>query len=556
MKKHYIRLAVVIDVLILVAFLLGMGFYMCVQADKLRSRYVDTTLIDLVPNPGAFAEETEAELVRETLSGIWYNESFGRMQSYYNPAYQNIGIYGKLTLSDGTVIDTTSDYFTIYSCKDDYHHIPTTYCRIGIFDQDYDFDEKMIRDFTYLTEFDAECDDVFINGGELNCDKNGVTYKLKDISFMNTARTTLSAAITSEEYPNFCILVADMSLTDKLASLNCEAKAVCDEKVSNKTDADSKFVDKQESIFTSYYIYEFPVECGDGVVTYTMATVFHPLRDSMEQNVKELALAFAVFLIVEVIISVAFFEMYRRRKINEMRSRRLTRGIAHELKTPLAVTKAYMENLEYLDEKKQAEYIKMINSELDDMDELIHALIKIEKIDSGSVKLDRKPVDIADLVKSVYGNIKPLADERKLKIEIKAVDDENNRASEVKAEDVGKYQIFADTQFMRIAISNYLTNMVKYADKKAKVLIHFNGEMNERIHISFENDSVNESKSKIDKLNNNGMGVEINENIMELHGYKYGTVMEDRYTQFWFEAPVYVQNRNQTFSNNSKTNEG
>ena len=78
MKKHYIRLAVVIDVLILVAFLLGMGLYMCVQADKLRSRYVDTTLIDLVPNPGAFAEETEAELVRKTLSGKWYNESFGR----------------------------------------------------------------------------------------------------------------------------------------------------------------------------------------------------------------------------------------------------------------------------------------------------------------------------------------------------------------------------------------------------------------------------------------------------------------------------------------------
>ena len=86
---------------------------------------------------------------------------------------------------------------------------------------------------------------------------------------------------------------------------------------------------------------------------------------------------------------------------------------------------------------------------------------------------------------------------------------------------------------MKIAISNYLTNMVKYADKEAKVDIWMNGS---KVLVQFKNDSTNDRKSNTDKLSSNGMGIEINENIMKLHGFKSGSNLREYETVYWFEA--------------------
>ena len=68
---------------------------------------------------------------------------------------------------------------------------------------------------------------------------------------------------------------------------------------------------------------------------------------------------------------------------------------------------------------------------------------------------------------------------------------------------------------MKIALGNYITNMVKYADKRAEIRFSMTGS---KVSVIFKNDSANEKKSNTDKINNNGMGVEINENIMKILG--------------------------------------
>ena len=75
--------------------------------------------------------------------------------------------------------------------------------------------------------------------------------------------------------------------------------------------------------------------------------------------------------------------------------------------------------------------------------------------------------------------------------------------------------------------------MVKYADKTASVIIEESGK---KYRVYFKNDSTNAGRSKTDKLNSNGMGVEINENIMNLHGFKNGADYRRTETVFWFEA--------------------
>ena len=166
------------------------------------------------------------------------------------------------------------------------------------------------------------------------------------------------------------------------------------------------------------------------------------------------------------------------------------------------------------------EYADKINKEVDDMAELISVLLEMDKLDSGKIKLNLEEVELVSLIKSVYKRIEPLAKERDLEVTIDALNE---------------HVIKADLRLMRIALGNYLTNMVKYADKEAHIKIGVNGY---NVRAEFRNDSENKGESKTDKLNSNGMGLEINENIMKIHGFKCGSSMRKHDTMFWFEAPV------------------
>ena len=226
----------------------------------------------------------------------------------------------------------------------------------------------------------------------------------------------------------------------------------------------------------------------------------------------------ATFILIEAVIAFVMSKLYKNRKEYDMKSRRLSRGVAHELKTPLAVTKAYMDNWDYLTEEERASYAKKVNREVEDMTSLINALLEMDKIDSGSLKPEIEEVDLASLIRSVYNRIRPLAEERNLN---------------VKLPEEEEVIIKTDLKLMKIALGNYITNMVKYADKRAEIRFSMTGN---KVNVIFKNDSTNEKKSNTDKINNNGMGVEINENIMKILGIACGSYMKGKETIFWFET--------------------
>ena len=298
--------------------------------------------------------------------------------------------------------------------------------------------------------------------------------------------------------------------TDLDASLNAEAKALFEDLASRDTIIDLS----KEDIFTSYSMSLVWTEYG----VYATMQVFHPVVIIIRDNIGAYIIILIALIFIEVMVAVSMYRICKNRMEYEMRSRRLTRGVAHELKTPLAVTKAYMDNWDMLSEEDRTKYAEMVGREIDDMSDLITTLLEMDKIDSGKIKLNPEEVEISSLISSVYKRVKPLADERKL---------------EVKIDTDKEYVIKADLKLMKIAISNYLTNMVKYADKEAKVDIWMN---NGKVLVQFKNDSTNDRKSNTDKLSSNGMGIEINENIMKLHGFKSGSNLREYETVYWFEA--------------------
>jgi signal transduction histidine kinase len=271
---------------------------------------------------------------------------------------------------------------------------------------------------------------------------------------------------------------------------------------------------KQEDIWTSYYFVSISTKYGN----YYTVQLFHPVEIALSSNKAVYIILAATFILIEAVIAFVMSKLYKNRKEYDMKSRRLSRGVAHELKTPLAVTKAYMDNWDYLTEEERASYAKKVNREVEDMTSLINALLEMDKIDSGSLKPEIEEVDLASLIRSVYNRIRPLAEERSL---------------DVKLPEEEEVIIKTDLKLMKIALGNYITNMVKYADKRAEIRFSMTGS---KVSVIFKNDSANDKKSNTDKINNNGMGVEINENIMKILGIACGSYMKGKETIFWFET--------------------
>ena len=498
MKKRYITIAVIIEALLLVAFVLGGGLYTYVLANgviKERMSKSKDNFNFMLPsenyeyNPQAF--------IQYVITWHW-----DYVRSVLRP---DQGFYGYIELTDGTTLDTSSPLGYVQCSEDSY----IDYDEVRILRVDGPIDEFAIE---YNPEFDAECDDIFIYGGTVTT-FNG-TYQLGTFDCTGYGERTTVSEWAQDVYLYCPVLI--FAKTYEQDELNREAQELFAQVHDAIINGGDSVELEKEDIRTSYCIVITDTSAGR---LYDMC-LFHPVQIAVTSHIGTYVVMLLALLVIGSVIAVAFVKSYKTRVEYEMRSRRLTRGIAHELKTPLAVAKAYMENWEYIDEKDRPEYADKINKEVDDMAEFISILLEMDKLDSGKIKLNLEEVELVSLIKSVYKRVEPLAKERDLEVTIDALNE---------------HVIKADLRLMRIAVGNYLTNMVKYADKEAHIKIGVNGY---NVRAEFRNDSENKGESKTDKLNSNGMGLEINENIMKIHGFKCGSSMRKHDTMFWFEAPV------------------
>lgn len=287
-----------------------------------------------------------------------------------------------------------------------------------------------------------------------------------------------------------------------------------------------------ESIFTTYdasrvYLNE------DVVMSYVY--VYHPLAIAMS----ELADIYKILLVIAIVMIIIICQMvkklYTQQQEFELRTRKMTRGVAHELKTPLAITKTYVENWQYIDEEDRDDYCKNMVDEIDHMNMLVNDLLELSRMECGAKKLQKEAVDILALTNTINAHMKGMMDERNLEINI--ITDKNEQ----------EYLVNADLEMMRIVINNFMSNAVKYADKKIAVYL---SEAGKKITFKIENDGQGISKQDIDRvwdtfyktddsrsnrIGSSGLGLAITKNILMLHEAEYGCSSEQGKTTFWFK---------------------
>jgi two-component system phosphate regulon sensor histidine kinase PhoR len=174
-------------------------------------------------------------------------------------------------------------------------------------------------------------------------------------------------------------------------------------------------------------------------------------------------------------------DVTREREVSEMKNDFVSM-VSHELRTPLASIKAYIEMLidgEAQDAKTQNEFYEVIQNEANRLSRLIDNILNIARIESGLVRVNKKPQSLTVIVKDAIEVIAPQAHQKQITLR----------------EDLTPeyYQTLADRDMLYQAILNLLSNAVKYTPAGGSV----------RIDIS-----VNELQKKVlTKILDTGVGI-------------------------------------------------
>ena len=318
--------------------------------------------------------------------------------------------------------------------------------------------------------------------------------------------------------------------TEKLSD---EARKICDE--AEQYYINHKYYNNKSGVFTSTYGVLRP--SGNGNIYVAYGVVAKPLKNVLKTYVMTYIVILSFFLFVEAAVVISFVVLYRNQMNYEIRNQKLTRGIAHELKTPLAVTKATVENWDYFDEDRRKDYSQRVKSEVDHMSDMVGKLLDVSKIKEGSNKINLEAVDLKKLTEDTISRNGELIRERNITIAFN--------------HDEEPYTVFADHEMMNMVLSNFMSNAIKYCDHIITIRLNRNGR---KIEFSITNDGAKIEKKDLDKIwdifyttdqartdrmSSSGVGLSVVKSILDVHKADYSCVSGDKGTEFKFSLPAY-----------------
>ncbi|MDR4954324.1 response regulator [Chryseobacterium sp. ES2] len=217
---------------------------------------------------------------------------------------------------------------------------------------------------------------------------------------------------------------------------------------------------------------------------------------------------------------------------------------SHELKTPLTSIKAYVQLLERklkLDkESSEAGFVTKVQGQIEKLNTLITDLLDVSKIENGKLKINKKPVNLENLISNAIETIIQTHDQREVKIERHGT----------------KPDILIPLDEIRIeqVLINFLTNAIKYSPDNNQVIVTtFVDEEAEEVRVNvtdfgigipdFKQDAVFKKFYRVEEssLQFQGMGIGLficSEIIKQHHGNVGVSSIVDEGSTFYFTLPL------------------
>lgn len=213
----------------------------------------------------------------------------------------------------------------------------------------------------------------------------------------------------------------------------------------------------------------------------------------------------------------AFNEAQGKLKQDLKREQELTRAVAHELKTPLAVLRSHAEALqEDIVPEKREQYLNILMEESDRMDALVKELLDLARIESGRTELQKETVSLDDCARRALERIRGAAEEK-------------NCAIVLHLEPI---TVSGDRKQLERAMENYASNALRHCRKGGTITVALTQE-EETTCLMVDNDGETVPEEELPRLfetfyrgdaarsrdsGGTGLGLAIVRGIAALHG--------------------------------------
>lgn len=233
-------------------------------------------------------------------------------------------------------------------------------------------------------------------------------------------------------------------------------------------------------------------------------------------NLSTLFLFFVAYLVIHIIYllfknceHIVKYHMDYKELQQEKQIRLSLFKITHEIKNPIAVCKGYLDMMDVNNEKQVRKYIPIIKGEIERLLSLLQDFMLVNK-----ENIDFDIMDINLLLEEILYTLKPMLDEKQIKLCCNLIDDE----------------VYINGDYKRL--SQVFINLIKNSieaipdDKKGIIKVK-NGIYNNKLNIFIEDNGtgINEKTMKrmkepfyTTKGRGTGLGVSLSDEIIKAHG--------------------------------------
>jgi signal transduction histidine kinase len=146
----------------------------------------------------------------------------------------------------------------------------------------------------------------------------------------------------------------------------------------------------------------------------------------------------------------------RLQGLNDLR-RDLVASVSHELRTPLTCIVGFASTLDrrwdQLDDEQRRRFVEQIEQHGGELTEQVDRLLDVAALEAGRVSAAPKPLNLSDEIGEAMTLLAPLLDGRPVDIEVPAI------------------RVIADPTLLRRALSNLVSNAVKYSPPGTEVTV-------------------------------------------------------------------------------------
>ncbi len=224
--------------------------------------------------------------------------------------------------------------------------------------------------------------------------------------------------------------------------------------------------------------------------------------------------------------------------------RELIANVSHDLRTPIAIIRGYVETLQMKEATLTAEerkrYIGTVRESSEKLEKLVNELFELSKLEANQVQAKKEPFIISELVSDISNKYQLIAKTKNISI------------NAVVSKEL--LPVFADVALIERVMQNLIDNALKFTPEGGTIIIKTLKNSSTDVQISVSDNGIGipenereqifaryyKASNYTDLKNNTGLGLAIAKKILDLHNSTLDLVSkENSGSSFIFRLPVY-----------------